>query len=244
MSVRRVLPALVGIALALSMFVVSTETVTAQSPARPSIRMLTPTKGQSFRPGQKVRITWEFVWPAGAHESTNAWCEQEIFLSIDGGQTVARRITLRLDPDERFFDWVVPNTPTNKAVLDIHYGCETADSLGEVRNVQRKAEFRILPADRHVDEIRVVTSAKQVAPGEVLQVRWESTVRRAGTYKVFVSYDRGGEYTEIGQTPGTSLSWPVPAEYRGSLAFRIETETVDGTVVASDHVLSDLITVR
>jgi hypothetical protein len=244
MSVRRVLPALVGIALALSTFVVSFETVTAQSSGRPSIRMLTPTRGQSFRPGEKVMITWEFVWPAGTREDPNAWCEQEIFLSLDGGQTVARRITLRLNPDVRSFEWTVPNTPTDRAVLDLHYGCETADSLGEVRNVQRKSQFRILRATKQIDEIRLAPPAKQVAPGEAIQIRWESTVRNAATYKVFVSYDRGGEFVEIGETPGTSLEWAAPADYRGSLVFRIVTETTDGKVVATDHDVRNVVTVR
>ena len=245
MSVRRVLPVLAGIALALSTFVVSSiETVTAQSSNRPSIRMLTPTRGQSFHPGDKVMITWEFVWPAGSREDPNAWCEQEIFLSLDGGQSVARRITLRLDPDVRSFEWTVPNTPTDRAVLDIHYGCETADSLGEVRNVQRKSQFRILRPTRHVDEIRLAPATKRVAPGEMIQVRWNSTVRDAVNYKVFVSYDRGGEYVEIGQTPGTSLEWAAPAEYRGSLVFRVVTERADGTVVESDHDMANLVTVR
>jgi hypothetical protein len=206
--------------------------------------MLTPTKGQSFRPGDTVMITWEFVWPAGTREDPNAWCEQEIFLSLDGGQTIARRITLRLDPDVRSYEWTVPNTPTNNAVIDIHYGCETADSLGEVRNVQRRSAFRILPSTKRIDEIRLAPLAKQVAPGEVIQIRWESLVRNAGTYTVSVSYDRGGEFVEIGQTPGTSFEWAAPAEYRGTLVFRVVTETTDGKVVASDHDLRSVVTVR
>lgn len=244
MSVRRALPALVGVAFALSTFIVSVETVTAQSSNRPSIRMLTPTRGQTLRPGDTVMITWEFVWPAGTREDPNAWCEQEIFLSLDGGQTVARRITLRLDPEVRSFAWTVPNTPTDQAVLDIHYGCETADSLGEVRNVQRRSSFKIARTTRHVDELRIAPPAKQVAPGEVIQIRWNSTVRNASNYKVFVSYDRGGEYVEIGQTPGASLEWAAPADYRGSLAFRVVTETTAGATIASEHELSNLITVR
>jgi hypothetical protein len=29
-----------------------------------------------------------------------------------------------MTPKEKFFDWTVPNMPTNAAVLDIRFGCE------------------------------------------------------------------------------------------------------------------------
>jgi hypothetical protein len=49
-------------------------------------------------------------------------CETEIALSLDGGRTF-EWITGERDPREKYFDWTVPNTPTNAGVLDIHFGC-------------------------------------------------------------------------------------------------------------------------
>jgi hypothetical protein len=48
----------------------------------------------------------------------------EIFLSLDGGRTFPAVITPLLDPRAKFFYWIVPNLPTNAAVLDIRFGCE------------------------------------------------------------------------------------------------------------------------
>jgi hypothetical protein len=245
MSARRVLPMLVGVTLALIGVGVSPETPTAQTSTNlPRIRMLTPRKEQAFRPGDRVMITWEFVWPRGTREDPSMWCEQEIFLSLDGGKTNARRVTVRLAPQARSFEWTVPNTPTDNAVLDLHYGCDTTSSPVEKRNVQRQARFRILKPTKHTDEIQIAKLPARVAPSEAIQVHWESTVRGAGVFQVFVSYDRGGEYVQIGETYGTSFEWAAPAEYRGSLVFRIVTETDGGTVVESVHELPNVVTVR
>jgi hypothetical protein len=45
-------------------------------------------------------------------------------LSLDGGRTYTMRITPSMDPNTKFFYWIVPNTPTNSALLDIRFGCE------------------------------------------------------------------------------------------------------------------------
>ena len=235
MSVRRLLPVLVGVALALGTFAVPTETATAQSSRRhPTIRMLSPKKGDVFRPGDVVTVTWEFVFPDGqVPTGDTAWCEQEIYLSLDGGRTNDRRVTLRLSPDVRSVEWTVPNTPTDNAVLDIHYGCETAESPAEVPNVQRNARFRILPADKHIDEIRINRLPKTVAPGTTLSVSWNAKVADGGAYHVFVSYDRGNEFAQIGETFGTSYDFEVPIHYRGPLTFRVVNHKPDGTLVES-----------
>jgi hypothetical protein len=47
----------------------------------------------------------------------------EVYLSVDGGRTFM--ITSPpLNPKSKFFDWTVPNMPTNAAILDIRFGCE------------------------------------------------------------------------------------------------------------------------
>jgi hypothetical protein len=71
-------------------------------------------------PGQVVRVEWKSVFPDVYVDLS--WCETEIRLSLDGGTTFTW-ITGERDPREKHFDWTVPNTPTNAAVLDIRFGC-------------------------------------------------------------------------------------------------------------------------
>ena len=48
----------------------------------------------------------------------------EVWLSLDGGRTFTMCITPILHPKTTYFDWTVPNTPTNAAVLDVRFGCD------------------------------------------------------------------------------------------------------------------------
>jgi hypothetical protein len=85
-----------------------------------SARLISPAAGQVLYPGQKVKVEWRSVLPnidLGA-------CEMEVFLSLDGGRTFTMWISPWLDPKAESFDWIVPNTPTNAAVIDIRFGCE------------------------------------------------------------------------------------------------------------------------
>jgi hypothetical protein len=86
-----------------------------------SATLISPTAGQVVYPGQHVRLQWKATLP---HLRYSRGCEMEIFLSLDGGRTFPMCITPILDPKTRYFDWTVPNTPTNAAVLDIRFGCE------------------------------------------------------------------------------------------------------------------------
>jgi hypothetical protein len=83
-----------------------------------SAKLISPRAGEVLVPGQVVRIEWRSVLP----DMDLSWCETEIRLSLDGGTTFTW-ITGERDPREKYFDWTVPNTPTNAAVLDIHFGC-------------------------------------------------------------------------------------------------------------------------
>ena len=85
-----------------------------------SAQLISPTAGQVVYPGQEVQIQWQATIP-----KVNAGgCEMEIFLSLDGGMSFTYCITPQLPPTARFFNWTVPNMPTNQAVLDIRFGCE------------------------------------------------------------------------------------------------------------------------
>lgn len=83
-------------------------------------RLISPTAGQVFFPGQRVKVEWKTTLP----NLDMSWCELEIYLSLDGGRSFPMRITPQLDPRATFFYWTVPNTPTTAAVLDIRFGCE------------------------------------------------------------------------------------------------------------------------
>jgi hypothetical protein len=87
-------------------------------------------------PGQVVRISWTSTLP----RMDLSWCETELRLSLDGGRTFTW-ITGERDPRVKYFDWIVPNTPTNAAVLDVHFGC-----LGyypETQSLQTQSAFVI-----------------------------------------------------------------------------------------------------
>ena len=85
-----------------------------------SAQLIWPMAGQILHPGQKIRVEWKSVLPninLGA-------CEMEVWLSLDGGATFPMWISPWLHPRTHSFDWTVPNTPTNAAVMDVRFGCE------------------------------------------------------------------------------------------------------------------------
>src|ERR1017187_2221776 len=83
------------------------------------VELISPRAGEVLMPGQVVRVEWKSVFPDVYVDLS--WCETEIRLSLDGGTTFTW-ITGERDPREKHFDWTVPNTPTNAAVLDIPFG--------------------------------------------------------------------------------------------------------------------------
>ena len=98
--------------------------------------LIAPSAGAVLVPGQVYRIQWRSNLP----DMDLSLCETELRLSLDGGRTFTW-ITGERDPTVKYFDWTVPNTPTNTAVLDIHFGC-----LGyypETSSIQRRSAFII-----------------------------------------------------------------------------------------------------
>jgi hypothetical protein len=96
--------------------------LTAQSSQKQSYsaKLISPRLGQVLYPGQQVRIEWTDAFPD--MKNLHA-CEMEIWLSLDGGRRFSMCIT-PVSVNTRYFDWTVPNSPTNAAVLDIRFGCE------------------------------------------------------------------------------------------------------------------------
>jgi hypothetical protein len=86
-----------------------------------SARLISPTAGQVVYAGEQVTIQWETKLP---NMKNLHLCEMEIRLSLDGGRTFSTWITTQLPTNTTHFDWTVPNTPTNAAVLSINFGCE------------------------------------------------------------------------------------------------------------------------
>ncbi|MGH7984632.1 MAG: hypothetical protein ACREFF_16025 [Candidatus Udaeobacter sp.] len=83
--------------------------------------LISPTAGQVLHPGQKFKVEWKTL---GLNAINCTYCEMELWLSLDGGRTYTMQITPSMDPRATFFYWVVPNAPTNSALLDIRYGGE------------------------------------------------------------------------------------------------------------------------
>ena len=116
------------------------ESASAQ-PYKPgySAKLISPRAGQVLVPGQVVRIAWTANFP----DVDLTMCETEILLSLDGGNTTYMRITESRNPRVQYFDWVVPNAPTNAAVLDIRFGC--LNLYPETRSLQLQSAFVISP---------------------------------------------------------------------------------------------------
>jgi hypothetical protein len=103
-------------------------------------KLISPRAGQVLIPGQVVRIEWTASFP----NVDLTMCETEILLSLDGGKTIYMFITSSRRPNVKFFDWTVPNTPTNAAVLDIRFGC--LNIYPETASLQVQSSFVISPS--------------------------------------------------------------------------------------------------
>ena len=117
MNTRLLLATAFAVALGAAPQLVST----ASAGGTYSARLISPTVGQVLQPGQKFRVEWTSVLPLKDVTS----CEAEVWLSLDGGRTFTAWISPWMDPaGPKYFDWTVPNWPTNAAVMDIRFGCE------------------------------------------------------------------------------------------------------------------------
>jgi hypothetical protein len=83
-------------------------------------KLVSPKLGQVLYPGQQFRIEWAPTFPNIKNLNLS---EMEIWLSLDGGRTFTTWVTFT-NVNARYYDWTVPNTPTNAAVLDIRFGRE------------------------------------------------------------------------------------------------------------------------
>ena len=104
-----------------------------------SAKLISPRAGQVLVPGQVVRIQWTANFPG----VDLTMCETEVLLSLDGGKTIYMLLTEQRNPKIQYFDWTVPNAPTNEAVLDIRFGC--LNIYPETSSLQVQSTFVISP---------------------------------------------------------------------------------------------------
>jgi hypothetical protein len=136
MKTKRLILALLALTVALAPQ--SSKTAFAQPRKGPySARLISPRAGEVLVPGQIVRIQWTADFP----DVDLTMCETEVLLSLDGGRTIYMRLTESRNPKVQYFDWTVPNTPTNAAVLDIRFGC--LNIYPETPSVQFQSTFVI-----------------------------------------------------------------------------------------------------
>jgi hypothetical protein len=102
-------------------------------------RLISPRAGEVLSPGQVVRVQWTADFP----DVDLTMCETEVLLSLDGGKTIYMMLTEQRNPKVQYFDWTVPNTPTNAAVLDIRFGC--LNLYPETSSIQVQSAFVIGP---------------------------------------------------------------------------------------------------
>jgi hypothetical protein len=102
--------------------------------------LISPRAGEVLVPGQVVRVKWTANFP----DVDVTMCETEVLLSLDGGKTIYMLLTEQRNPKVQYFDWMVPNTPTNAAVLDIRFGC--LNLYPETSSLQVQSAFVISPA--------------------------------------------------------------------------------------------------
>jgi hypothetical protein len=119
----------------------SPKSAVAQRPRQKySARLISPRPGDVLVPGQVVRISWTADFPG----VDVTMCETEVLLSIDGGRTIYMMLTEQRNPKIQYFDWTVPNAPTDQAVLDIRFGC--LNIYPETASLQLQSSFVIRQA--------------------------------------------------------------------------------------------------
>ena len=133
--------ALALLALTLALAPQSPRTASAQAYKKKySARLISPRPGEVLNPGQVVRVEWTADFP----DVDLTMCETEVLLSLDGGKTIYMLLREQRDPRVQYFDWTVPNAPTNAAVLDIRFGC--LNLYPETRSLQLQSAFVIGPS--------------------------------------------------------------------------------------------------
>ena len=193
-----------------------------------SVRLISPAPGDVLVAGQRTTITWDALLP----KIDLTWCEQEITLSLDGGKTATMRLTPQLDPRAKSFDWVVPDAPTEKAVLVLRFGCE--GTFRETAYPQTDSVFTIASSSSSTPKVSLKSlGSSEVTPGESVTIGWDSTVDDVAFYEIKVSYDQGAHFHRLAKTSNTEYWWKVPSDTVGHATFKVVAHTRSGELVES-----------
>jgi len=192
-----------------------------------SARLISPKAGDVLVPGQQIRIEWESTLP----RVDLSWCEQEVYLSLDGGKSNVARITPQLDPQTGYYNWVVPKTPSERVVLDIHFGCE--GYFNETPSVQFQSEFAIANDEKAAEVTVKSVSPEKAAPGDTVRIAWDSSVQNVEYFELLISYDRGAHFNTFAKTKDVQFDWEVPNDFAGHATFQVVAHTFDGGQVES-----------
>jgi hypothetical protein len=188
--------------------------------------LISPAAGETLEVGQKVKVSYRATIP---DDLDLTWCEQEAYLSIDGGQTFVRRITGQLSPLATSFDWIVPDMPTEQAVLNLRFGMDGGPGRAETSHIQANNVFRIVPAALPVESLNLTAvRPKNAVSGDLIHLKWKSTVKKVTTYEVHASYNSGANFSQVGTTSKHRFSWMVPADFVGHITFKIVAVDRDG----------------
>ncbi|MEW6735537.1 MAG: hypothetical protein AB1489_29870, partial [Acidobacteriota bacterium] len=183
----------------------------------PKVLLALPKPGEVLTPGQKLTIAWGIDAP---RDLDLRYCEQEIYLSLDGGKTRAIRITERLSGLARGYVWTVPNLPTDKAVLIFHFGSEGGGNFFEKAYVKKSSIFRIQQAHSPVEEVTLTAMRVSASAGDAVRLTWHSSVLDVNYFEVFASYDRGAHFESLGKSLEQSFTWIVPEGFPGTVVFK------------------------
>ncbi len=197
-----------------------------------SVKQTSPAPGAQLSPGQVVRISWDVEL---LDDAQLTGCEQEIFLSLDGGVNNHYRLTQMMSPDVRSFDWVVPQIAAKNAVFDLRFGCAESEELFTLTpwNPQVQSRFVISGKGRG-DKLGTPTLDKLVAlPGETVNLSWSSSIKDLVRYQVLASFDQGSHFSAIGNTRKNSLAWRIPEGAAGNVIFRIVAHKQSGGSLSS-----------
>src|ERR1041385_3275530 len=117
MKIHKLVGTLFAVAFAFALQLINPSTAVSSPEASGySATLISPTAGQVFYPGQRVRVEWTATLP----KTEAQMCEAELWLSLDGGRTFTYCITPQMDPSVRYFYWQVPNMPTKVSDTGVH----------------------------------------------------------------------------------------------------------------------------
>lgn len=145
-------------------------TTAAAALTAPDVELLRPAPGEALAGGSEAIVEWR---PNGPLDPTIV--EWEAFLSFNGGEYYAVRITPHLDLSRRRFAFTVPALPTAEARILLRFGDEEHEVGVEVPRL-----FSVLPESlpRAARALPALDRGEPARPGEPGVVAWVEGTRQ------------------------------------------------------------------